>query len=269
MDNERWSALEESETVWKTSVGKFYTGERVILRGKNLHEAFYSSEWMQVFVYSITGRLYSGAELELLNSIWVYTSYPDPRIWTNRVASLSGSAQSTCAMSIAASIAVAESRVYGRQLDYRAISFFYRLKKELENGCRLLDLIKAELKRSRSIAGFGRPNVKGDERIPVMLRRAKELGLDGGYFLKLVMEIETTLQDNRYRYSMNYGALAAALAADLGLSPREYYEYTSLCFAAGAMPCYLDALERREGTFFPLKCKRIVYRGASRRTWQQ
>jgi hypothetical protein len=66
---------------------------------------------------------------------------------------------------------------------------------------------------------------------------------------------------------MNIAAFSAALAADQGLSSHEHYCYLTLGFSGGMFPCYIDALKKAEGTFFPLTCDRIQYEGKPRRTW--
>jgi hypothetical protein len=66
---------------------------------------------------------------------------------------------------------------------------------------------------------------------------------------------------------MNYGGLVAGLAADLGLSPREYYLFLHPAFLAGMVPCYIEASERPEGTLFPLPCDGVAYLGAPKRAW--
>jgi citrate synthase len=67
---------------------------------------------------------------------------------------------------------------------------------------------------------------------------------------------------------MNYAALTAALAADFGLSPREYYFFVIPAFLAGMLPCHLDAAQKPEGLLFPLPCRVMLYEGVPRRHWR-
>ena len=67
--------------------------------------------------------------------------------------------------------------------------------------------------------------------------------------------------------AMNYGAIAAALTADLGLSVKEHYMYSFAAFLAGMPPCYLDASERPANTLLPLPCEGVAYLGTPKRTW--
>ncbi len=96
---------------------------------------------------------------------------------------------------------------------------------------------------------------------------ARTLGLADGPHVRLAHDIERFLLDSRLRMTMNFGALAAALTADVGLSPREHYMYTFGAFLGGMPPCYLDALERPAGTFLPLPCDGVAYDGAPKRDW--
>ena len=44
-----------------------------------------------------------------MHALWVNTSYPDARIWNNRVAALAGSARSTGNLGVSAALAVSEA----------------------------------------------------------------------------------------------------------------------------------------------------------------
>jgi hypothetical protein len=265
--NKRVKQLEEFERCWRTNMGKFYTGERVILRGKNLHIDFQNADWMKVLIFSITGREFNENQISLMNCLWVYTSYPDPRIWNNRVASLTASARSTCSLAISAATAVSDAHIYGRQADLRAIAFLFKAKSQIDKGESLDDLVFAELKTKRNIGGFGRPMIKGDERISHTLNRAQELELADGVHLDILNRVQGILSKNKYRIAVNYGGVAAALCADMGLSKTEYYAYATLAFSAGFFACYLDALDHTESAFFPLRCDSIVYKGPAIRRW--
>ncbi len=260
--------LSKHEDVWETSMGLVFAGERVVFRGKDLFTELKDVRWMDLFLYGITGRRFQENQIRLFESIWALgTSYPDPRIWNNRVASLAGTARSTGSLGIGAAIAVSEANIYGRGPDIRAIDFLYRTKEELDNGTLLLDIVSKELSKYRGIPGYGRPLKNADERIKPVCEVARELGFGNGYYLDLIFKIESLLLENRYRMRMNAAALGAALAADQGLSRDEYYLYLIPSFLGGMLPCYLEASTKDEGIFFPFSCERIKYDGSPRRTW--
>lgn len=260
--------LEQQVGRLATRMGACFPGERAVFRGHDLHAALKDLGWLELYLFGVTGRRFMPAQMEVLQAIWSLTSYPDARIWNNRVAALAGTARSTGNLGVAAALAVSEAQIYGRGIDKRAIDFLIRAKTRVDAGEDLAALVRAELERQRSIAGYGRPIASGDERIGPMMALVREKGLDGGPHLKLAFEVENILLAGRWRMRMNYGALVAALAADLGLSPREYYLFMIPAFLAGMPPCYLEAAENPAGLLFPLPCRVMLYEGPPRRRWR-
>jgi hypothetical protein len=252
----------------KTRMGACFVGSRAIFRGCDLHADLQDMDWAELYIFGITGRRFSTEQLRLMQSIWTYTSYPDARIWNNRVAALAGTARSTGNLGIAAALAVSEAAIYGRGIDIRAIDFLMRTKKQVDDGGNLTDWVAEELKSQRSIAGFGRPIAAKDERLAPTMSLAKRLGLADGHYVRLAHAVEEALIAGRWRQHLNYGGLVAALAADLGLTPQEYYLFMFPAFLAGMTPCYIEAEQRSEGSLFPLACCHIQYEGQSQRPWQ-
>jgi hypothetical protein len=260
-------ALQDNVGVLATRMGQAFVGSRAVFRGHDLHADLKDMDWIELYVFGITGRRFTPPQLRLLHAIWVYTSYPDARIWNNRVAALAGTARSTGNLGIAAAIAVSEASIYGRGIDIRAIDFILRARQALDRGEALADVVRAELDAHRGIAGFGRPIANGDERIAPMMALLGELGLAEGRHLRLAFEVESFLLAGRWRWRMNYGALCAALGADLGLSPREYYLFNLPAFLAGMPPCFIEASDRPAGTLFPTPCHGVHYEGPPKRRW--
>lgn len=256
------------EDHWNTRMGLVFPGERVVFRGKDLFHELKNMRWMELLLFGITGRRFDENQIRLFEGMWTLcTSYPDPRIWNNRVASLAGTARSSCTLSLAGGIAISEAKIYGRGPDIRAIDFLLRTRELLDQGQLLPDILIAEIRKYRGIAGFSRPIVSSDERLVPLLEHAIKLGLGNGYFLNLSFKIERVLQEERYRMKMNIAMLGAALAADQGLSSHEYYQFLVPAFIGGMFPCYLEAQEKQEGVFLPLSCDRIKYEGRNDRLW--
>jgi len=251
----------------KSRMGRFFPGERVAFRGADLHRDLKGIDWVELYLFGITGRRFTPAQVRLLHMIWVHTSYPDARIWNNRVAALAGTARSSSTLAISAALAVSEAQIYGRGVDFEAIAFLIETRQLLDQGAALADCVRAQLDSHRRIAGYGRPIVNGDERIAPTMALAAELGFDKGRHISLAFEIEDYLVASRHRMKMNYGALAAALGADLGLSPREFILFTYPAFLAGMPPCYIEASENPEGALFPIPCEGIKYEGREKRPW--
>lgn len=259
--------LQENVGVLKSRMGTFYPGSHVIFRGHDLHADLKDMDWIELYVFGITGRRFTKEQLRLMHSMWTYTSYPDVRLWNNRVAALAGSARSTGTLGLAAALAVSEASIYGGGVIFRSIDFFVRTQRRLEGGGGLTDCVREELDTYRSIGGYGRPLVNADERIQPLLALAKSLGLDRGPYLRLAFAVEEILLAGRWRMKMNYVAFVAALVADIGFSPREYYLFSFPAFLAGMPPGFIEAADRPEGTLYPVSCAGILYEGKPRRTW--
>lgn len=250
----------------KSRMGVCHPGDKAIFRGHDLHRDLRDMDWIGLYVFGITGRRFSPKKLILLHALWVYTSYPDARLWNNRVAALAGAARSTAALGLSAALATSEAVIYGGYPFIRAIDFIRQARKRVKQGESLKNVVRQEL-QERRIYGYGRPINSRDERLPWLLELAGDLKLDRGPHLKLAMKVERILLSRRKELRMNYAALAAALAADLGMSPQEFHLFVFPAFLAGMPPCFVEAAQRPEGALFPLSCASLCYEGQPPRRW--
>lgn len=253
--------------VIKSRMGTFYPGSHVIFRGHDLHKDLKDMDWVELYTFGITGRRFTSEQLRLLHSIWTYTSFPDVRLWNNRVAGLAGSARSTGTLGLAAALAVSEALIYGQGSAMRAMDFLIRTRRRMDEGGDLEECIRQELELYRSVSGYGRPLVNADERIQPLLTLAHSLGLDQGPYLRLALDVEEKLLAGRWRMKMNYAAIITALGADIGLTPSEFYLFMFPLFLGGMPPGFIEASERPEGTLYPLACTNILYEGQPQRSW--
>jgi citrate synthase len=260
--------LESHAGVLRTRVGACWPGTRAVFRGHDLHEDLRNSDWLELYLFGITGRRFTPQETRLLHGIWVMTSYPDARIWNNRVAGLAGSARSTPILGLTGAQAVTEARVYAGGPGLRAIDFYLRAGKAVASGQDLKDVVLRELESSY-IYGFGRPINSRDERLPWLMDLARSLGLAEGRHLQLAFEVERILVEDigKTALQMNYAGLTAALGADLGLTPRQWHIFRFPIVLAGMPPCWLEAAEKPEGALFPIPCDGIDYEGLPERPW--
>jgi citrate synthase len=260
-------SLHDSANRLNTRMGKCFLGTRAVFRGHDLHADLGDMDWMELFVFGITGRRFGPNELKLLHAMWVHTSYPDARIWNNRVAALAGSTRSTPSLGVSAALAVSEATIYGGHPFVRAIDFLIGAQRMIERGAQIEEVVALELEQRR-IYGYGRPLASADERLPWLTGLARDLGLDTGPHLRLALEVERVLVARDTRLRMNYAALMAALAADLGLTPTEFHYFQVPVFLAGMAPCAIEAGERPPGTVFPLSCAHVTYEGPAKRQWR-
>ena len=56
--------LIDAEDNWATSIGASIPGETVVIRGEDLFSAFYNKKWMELLLYSITGRKFTADQLK-------------------------------------------------------------------------------------------------------------------------------------------------------------------------------------------------------------
>ncbi|HUG21883.1 hypothetical protein [Piscinibacter sp.] len=260
-------SLRESAGRLKTWMGQCFVGTRTVFRGHDLHADLGAMDWIELYLFGITGRRFGAAQLRLLHAMWVHTSYPDARLWNNRVAALAGSVRSTPALGISAAIGMSEAVIYGGHPFVRAIDFLLAARRQVEQGTDLHRIVHEELAQRR-IFGYGRPIASVDERLPWLLRLARDVELDRGPHLALAFEVERILVAHDERLKMNYAALTAALAADLGFSVTEFHHFQVPTFLAGMTPCFIEASERPAGTLFPLSCAHVSYEGPAKRRWR-
>ncbi len=256
------------EDNWQTEMGAWFPGERVVLRGKDVFTELNECSWMEYFIYGLTGKT-STKLARLVEGIWlISTSFPDPRLWNNRVAALAGTCRSTGVLASAAGIGVSEATIYGLKPIKGSIDFLYRAANNLEKGKSLEKIIRNELKMYRTVYGYGRPLISADERVKPLMDFANSIGMGNGPYTQLAFEIEDWFKSSRLKYQINIAAVAAGLLADCGVLPEEEYYYATLSFIGGIYPCYIDSLGKPEGAFMPLNTKRVRYLGTNElRTW--
>lgn len=251
----------------RSRVGGVFPGERALFRGKDIHRELKDMHWVEMLYFSASGKRYTPAQVRVLNAMSTYTSYPDTRIWNNRVAALAGTTRSSGNLAVSGAVAITEAKLFGGQSIYRALDFLWRAKDCCDTNEDLGAFIAEYLSRNRSIAGFGRPFVNRDERIAPMMSLLAAEGFDNGCFIRLAKRVEEILQGNRWRYRMNYAGLTAAICGDFGLTPREYYLAASPAFVAGMIPCYMEACEKPAGAIMPVACEDTLYAGPASRPW--
>lgn len=258
--------LLEHEDRIVTKMGKAFLSERVVFRGKDLHLDLKDMDWLELFVYGITGKRFSAKQMKMLNFMWISTSYPDKSIWPNHIAALCASSRSTPILGISAGLSVFEAKLYAGTPVKVCIDFLIRAKQELENNGSLEDFLDQEIAKHKTIYGYGRPLTSIDERIPHVINFAKEQDLGDGEYLEIAFKIGDLLKA-RKNLEMNIVAIYAAIGADLGFSPQEFHMFMTPAAFAGMPPCFIEANENPEGSFLPIRCNRVTYTGKPKRDW--
>lgn len=260
--------LEAHTGTLRTTVGAAYPGERAVFRGRDIHaEVIHDTGWFQLCARGVGVDL-TREQAAFLETFWVGSSYPDARIWCNRVASLAGSMRSTAPLALAAANAVAEATIYGRRNEFKAVAFFTRTVEAMAAGASLADCIDEHLHAQGKLPGYGRPIHNGDERIAPMMALAEASGFHDGPHVQLAFAIEEHLRTERGKpLKMNAGALVSAFGADFGFSPRAWSAFLFPGFLAGMQPVYLEALEQPVGAMFAARVDQVDYTGVQARDW--
>lgn len=223
--------------------------------------------YMQVVILNATGRLPSRKLADWIEAVHICLSWPDPRIWCNRIGALAGSSRTSCVAASTLGVLAAESSSYGIKPLVRGVEFIQHALQQILSGIIIPEFIKEEVKKHGGkpyLMGYVRPIAKGDERIPAMERVTKDLGFEIGPHLTLAYEIEKELND-KYEETMNVNGYVSAFLSDQGYNEKEIYKIFSCLVVSGVTACFSDAEDRIEGGFSPLKTTDIAYKGKAYR----
>jgi hypothetical protein len=261
--------LAEHAGVFRTRVGAAFPGERAVFRGHDLHRDLKDLGWFELYALGVTGRRMPLPQLRLIEKMFVWTSYPDARLWNNRVAALAGSTRSTPNLALSAAESVSEATIYGQRNAFRALDFFLKAHQAVLAGCTLDGYLDKHLARGGRLAGYGRPlsSSNKDERMPLTIELAQQLGLADGPHVKLAYDMDRYFEARGRPLRMNFGGLISAFCADFGLSPRELNLLIFPLFLAGMSPCYLEAADKPLGASFAMPCDAVQYSGHGKRPW--
>ncbi len=269
------------QSRYTTSVGYLIPGETAVIRDKDIFKDLKDESWFSLLMFSLTGRHFSKNQINLFESIWALsTSYPDSRLWNNRVAAIAATAGSTPNLSIAAAVATCDTCIFGGGPFAGTYDLLIEAKLYIDQEGLLTDFLQQKFdqqrrrKRSSShgenrcvatITGYGRPIVNRDERMTPLLDKAKSLGLASSDYVQIAFDIEKTLYAMGRKMSITISALMSALCLEQGLSKAEYMAYMSMCFLAGVVSVFHDVAEKPTSSFFPISPKQIIYQGIPKR----
>ncbi|MBK8163900.1 MAG: hypothetical protein IPK65_12450, partial [Gammaproteobacteria bacterium] len=139
-----------NEDNWHTRMGLVFPGERVVFRGKDLFRDPKDMRWMELLLFGITGRTFSDKQMRLFEGIWVLsTSYPDPRIWNNRIVALGGTSRSTAVLSVGGALSASEAIIYGFKPIIGAYDFIIRAREIIMLNESLESFVISEVKQHR------------------------------------------------------------------------------------------------------------------------
>lgn len=262
MNYDSWAALRGKI---KSKKGIWRIGEGVESHGYDLiNDLVGHYSFMQVVVLNATGRMPSRALAHWFEAVHMCLSWPDPRIWCNRIGALGGSAGASVVAATSAGIMATDSRAYGIRPIVEGMEFIQRAQTEVSSeGGSAAEFVAREVKKHNGkpyLMGYARPVAKGDERIAALERVARQHDFPRGPHMRLAGEIEALLSE-QFDESMNINGYVSAFLSDLGFSAEEVYRIFSVVVFSGITACYVDSADRPAGHFAPLQVDDIEYSG--------
>lgn len=233
-------APESTETKLHASAGVAVLGDRVVVRGKDLHAECMNLSFVGYALFCVTGRVFSDSQARVFEEFWIATGYPDARIWCNRIAGYLGSARVDPGLAMSAAIAASDSVAYG----FGAMRSAYVVQADIpdELGTRE-EWFARQLESRRVLHGYGRPIHGHDERILAALKTLRDHQIRAGSALKRAFWLDASLREAK-GIAMNISGLWAATAIDFGIDAAAYDQFMLLMFAPGYMAVYADQRER-------------------------
>jgi citrate synthase len=256
--------------VIRSRTGGWKIGKDVVLHGHSLfNELMGRASWCQVWLLSITGRLIERRVADYCEAFWMTMSFPDPRIWCNQVSTLSGTMRCTPVAGVASGTLTSDSRQYAGWAISLAADFLVGvLEKEAGPGFSIEDFLGSLPKNAAGcpvMPGYSRPVALGDERVAVLHRLLVASGIPIGEHLRLALALHHVLLA-QHGEQINAGGFMAAFLLDQGFTLPQIYAFFSVAVQAGAIACYVEAMDRPAESFLPMRCDDVDYQGAPPRS---
>lgn len=251
-----------------SKTGGWIPGKGVYCHGYSMLEDLVGKKsYFQILILNATGRLVERPLADWVEAGFGCLSWPDPRIWCNQIGALAGSARTSVVAATSMGALATDSRLYGAYPLIEGVRFIQNALQQHKAGATPQEIVdQADTARGGKphIMGYIRPIARGDERLRVMQQVSRDLQFQDGEHLTLAYAIEKVLLD-KFGESMNINGYASAFLADREFSAEEVYRMCTTLVTSGVTACYLETLAQPEGTFLPLRCDDIDYRGKPER----
>ncbi|MBI3890308.1 MAG: hypothetical protein HY303_02110 [Candidatus Wallbacteria bacterium] len=265
---------QRDHSYWKKRRGRVATRTGVILKNRKdllfmghrqFGELAIGTSYGKLQFLAVAGRMPTEAEEQLMDSMVGVTTYGDPRLWFLSTARWAASMRAPVGAALAAAISVVDSRVFGGLATFLVASYLQKALGRVRAGeTTVASLVEESLTRREIIPGFGRPLVRRDERVAILLDRYQELGFQRGAHLGLALDIEAELLD-RKDIGLNFGGLVSAVLSDMGFTPRQINLLCITHFIPSIFAAICEGYEKPPAEFLPQECEDVEYQGAAYR----
>ena len=222
------------------------------------------TSYFQTLLLAVLDELPERRIADWVEAVYQCMSYPDPRLWCNHIGSLAGAVRTSSVAGVSAGILASDSSTYGPGVVMKEVYELYRNGLARKKNKELLPQILRGCARRRGkrliVPGFGRPIATADERIAVMERISKKLGLEAGPHLTFAYDVERYLLEIQGE-SLNLTGYAVAVMMDFGWTILQIQRVSAIVVTSGVAACYSEAYDNPPEFFLPLHCEDIEYRG--------
>jgi citrate synthase len=164
------------------------------------------------------------------------------------------------AAGVASGLLGMEGLMFGGDCVAESFRFIRDLMAAEANGLSIESQIEKAKERNQKIPGFGRPIVKGDERLKPILKVASEVGLADGSFLLFGRKVEGIL-DKEFGIRFNVAALIACLLGDMGYSLSEVRAFGTFFPMISFLGVFHEHARLDANPVFPLAISDVEYIG--------
>jgi hypothetical protein len=214
------------------------------IRGKMLFRDLLGQRtFFQVAAWSIAGIELSAGDARLLEQLGVNTQLLDPHIWPLAVARRIASHGGPLARSLVGGIAA----LFTSKITIEPVAAFMRFldaaQAAVERGRSVETFVADQLRRGRTVAGFGRPVLGPDERVPHALRLARRYRRASGSSVRLAQAIEGELRKSK-GLAINSAGIQGAIMRDMGFTPDAASAICALYFVVPLLAQHAFVVER-------------------------
>jgi len=262
-------------TNWDQYRGQIYSlkggwtvGKGIMTHGYSLLDDIHGKcSMFQVLIMNVTGRLPERRLADLVEGLFITLSWPDPRIWCNKVGVFNAMTRASAIAAITSGGLAGDSRLYGASTGHSIGPFFKKAYKHIiEQGESTEQFIEDHCYKAGQLVapGFARPLAKGDERIPAMRKLARELGFEVGANMRMVSDMETYL-NSKEGEGLNLSGFFSAFMLDQDYTMDEIMGIAALSVTGGIYAAYFEYINQSPNDFLPLRVEDIKYIGPESR----
>ena len=200
--------------------------------------------FFQTAAWFIAGLKLSRRDAELLEHLGVNTQLIDPRIWPLAVTRRIAAQGEPLARSIIGGVAALFTANITIEPVAEFMRFLDRAEAAAEEGIAASAFVAGEIQAKRRIAGFGRPVLGPDERVPHALRLAKRFGRGSGKSVRLALDVDRALRKAK-GLAINSAGMQGAIMRDMGFTPSAAAAFCAIYFIVPLLAQHAFVAEHR------------------------